>query len=521
MSNPASHPSPHAYARRSRLVHVSGLLLIAGSLVGCSSGGSTGTHPAGGRQATGAASATGGVLPAAGTTSSGGATAAGGTVSTTGRPEGGTTATTTSNGGTVASGGGTASGGTLPSGGTGTGGGVPGSGGSVAVDAGLSGGGHSGAGGASSSGGATGAGGTSTAGGSPAIDAGTASRADANAGNSGGGGTGGNAGGTTRAGGATVTGGTMATGGTTGTGGATSSAGCTAVPVTPNATQQARSVLCYLYSQYGNHILSGQEEGGSDLEVNYIFTNTGKYPAIRAFEANSDGAATRCLTYWNAGGLCMFGYHMGAPGQPDGYDGSKTKVSIDTVLQAGTNENTVFNQRIDAIAKRMLTVQAGNGVVIFRPFHEAGGTWFWWSMETGAQYVRLWKYAFDRVINTNGVKNALWLLPYDGSPQASFYPGKEYVDIGGADNYNKANDYSPMTSIYTAARNIFGTTMPIALHECGPVVDPDQLQSSKTNWVFFSIWTQPYPETYSTVAELQKVYSSSYVVSRDGVPNLK
>jgi beta-mannanase len=160
-------------------------------------------------------------------------------------------------------------------------------------------------------------------------------------------------------------------------------------------------------------------------------------------------------------------------------------------------------------------------VVIFRPFHEAGGTWFWWSMEGGAQYVRLWKYAFDRVINTNGVKNALWLLPYNGSPAASFYPGKEYVDIGGADNYNKANDYSPMTSIYTAARNIFGTTMPIALHECGPVPDADQLQSSKTNWVFFSIWTQPYPEQYSTVDELKKVYSSSYVVSRDGTPNLK
>jgi len=29
-------------------------------------------------------------------------------------------------------------------------------------------------------------------------------------------------------------------------------------------------------------------------------------------------------------------------------------------------------------------VQAGNGVVIYRPFHEAGGTWFWWSMEGGA-----------------------------------------------------------------------------------------------------------------------------------------
>ena len=503
-------------------MHVTGFLLIAGSLVACSNGGSPGTHSVGGGQPIGAASATGGVLPAAGTTTSGGATTAGGTVSTTGQLTGGTTAATTSNGGTVASIDVTASGATLSGGGTSAGGGVSGSGGSVTVDAGLGGGGHSGTGGTFGSGGAAGTGGMSTAGGSAAIDAGTGSHAAASAGSSGGGRTGGNASGTTPTGGATGTGGTTVTGGTR-PGGATSSAGCTAVPVTPDATQQARNVLCYLYSQYGNHILSGQEEGGSDLEVNYIFTNTGKYPAIRAFEANSDGAATRCLTYWNAGGLCMFGYHMGAPGTADGYAGSQTKIAgeIDKALTAGSNENTVFNQRLDAIANRMLMVQAGNGVVIYRPFHEAGGTWFWWSMEGGAQYVRLWKYAFDRVINTNGEKNALWLLPYDGSPDASFYPGKEYVDIGGADNYNKAYDYSPMTSIFTAARTIFGTTMPIALHECGPVVDPDQLQSSKTNWVFFSIWTQPYPEQYSTVAELQKVYSSSYVVSRDGVPNLK
>jgi beta-mannanase len=219
----------------------------------------------------------------------------------------------------------------------------------------------------------------------------------------------------------------------------------------------------------------------------------------------------------------MFGYHMGAPGTADGYDGSKTRIAgeIDKALTVGTNENTVLNQRIDAIAKRMLMVQASNGVVIYRPFHEAGGTWFWWSMEGGAQYVRLWKYAFDRVINTDGVRNALWLLPYNGSPQASFYPGKEYVDIGGADNYNKANDYSPMTSIYTAARTVFGDTMPIALHECGPVPDADQLQSTKTNWIFFSIWTQPYPEQYSSADELKKVYSSSYVISRDTMPNLK
>ncbi len=487
-------------------------LLIGGLFIACSGADSTKPQQASGGQPTGGSCSTGGVASAGGT--AGGATATGGTASSLG---GSTTANggTTSNGGTVATGGLTASGGRPPSGGSSAG--TSSSGGSPPVDAASASGGSSRFGGASGSGNVTGAGGTSATGGSLAADAGTGGRdasagggktdADASAGSSGGAGTGG----------------TTGTGGTSGAGGATSPPGCTAVPVTPNATQQARNVLCYLYSQYGNHILSGQEESGAEVEINYIYTSTGKYPAIRSFEANSDGAATRCLTYWNAGGLCMFGYHMGAPGTADGYTGSQTKIAgeIDKALTVGSSENTVFNQRIDAIAKRMLTVQAGNGVVIFRPFHEAGGTWFWWSMEGGAQYVRLWKYAFDRVINTNGVRNALWLLPYNGSPQASFYPGKEYVDIGGADNYNKANDYSPMTSIFNAAKTVFGDTMPIALHECGPVPDADQLQSSKTNWVFFSIWTQPYPEQYSTVDELKKVYSSSYVITRDLMPNLK
>jgi hypothetical protein len=490
MSKSVFRASSRAHSRQSGFVQSSGLLLIGGLLVGCSSSQPTSPQPDNGHAD--AASATGGLMATGGTVAASGG-------STTGA------AGTTGNGSPDASGGGMANGGT----GTSAEGGTPGSGGDGTPDA------RPGSGGNSGSGGVAATGGASATGGSPALDAGTGSRDASGSGGK----NGADAGGSADAG----TDGTTATGGTTGTGGTTPPAGCTAVPVTPNATQQAHNVLCYLYSQYGNHILSGQEEGGTEVEIDYIFTNTGKYPAIRAFEANSDGAATRCLTYWNAGGLCMFGYHMGAPGTADGYDGSKTRIAgeIDKALTVGTNENTVLNQRIDAIAKRMLMVQASNGVVIYRPFHEAGGTWFWWSMEGGAQYVRLWKYAFDRVINTDGVRNALWLLPYNGSPQASFYPGKEYVDIGGADNYNKANDYSPMTSIYTAARTVFGDTMPIALHECGPVPDADQLQSTKTNWIFFSIWTQPYPEQYSSADELKKVYSSSYVISRDTMPNLK
>lgn len=308
---------------------------------------------------------------------------------------------------------------------------------------------------------------------------------------------------------------------------------CSAAPVTPNATQQAKNVLCYLYSQYGNHIVSGQEEdsGGTayDVEFDYIYQTTGKYPAIRSFDANNANNADRCLTQWQANGLCVLGYHMGAPDQPDGYTGamynhgseSADSAFIDSVLTANSSNNTVFNQRLDNVVSQVQQVQNGDGVVILRLFHEAGGTWFWWSMGGGPQYVRLWQYAFNYITKTKGITGVLWLLPYDGSPQASFYPGKEYVDIAGADNYDAAYDYSPMTSIFDATRTIAGSTIPIALHENGPIPDPDQLQSSMTNWSWFNTWTAPYPEDDTSVAELQKVYSSSYVITRDEMPSLK
>jgi Glycosyl hydrolase family 26 len=421
----------------------------------------------------------------------------------------------------------------MPNGGAGSPGiaGTKGSGGVAGGMAGASGtSGSTGGGGMTGVAGTSGSAGQGQTGGAPGAAGGPGS-----AGHGGTTGTAGHGGST----GAAGRGGASGTAGTSGSAGANGSAGmsgaagvaggCSAVPVTPNATQQAKNVLCYLYSQYGNHILSGQEENatgqpsGNDVEINYIFQTTGKYPAIRSFDVNNAGDATRCLTWWQANGLCMFGYHMGAPSTADGYTGSMTAVSggIDSVLTPGTPNNTVFNQRLDNVVNQVAQVQSGKGVVILRLFHEAGGTWFWWSKESGAQYVRLWEYAFNYITNTKGMTGILWLLPYDGTPQASFYPGAKYVDLAGADTYNNAYDYSPVTSIFNATRTIAGTTIPIALHENGPIPDPDQLQTTKTNWLFFNTWTAPYPENDTSVAELQKVYDSTYVITRDEMPSLK
>ncbi len=342
------------------------------------------------------------------------------------------------------------------------------------------------AGGASSTGG--GSAGTGTAGGS--------------AGSSPGGAGGGSAGG--------------AGAGSAGAGGMTSD--CGLVPVTPNASQATRKVLCYMKSIYGTHILSGQEENNDDNGMNTVFAATGKYPAIRAFDVNNSKAPQQCVDHWNKGGLCMFGFHMGINGQK--YDAT---VNIANVLKSGTAENSSFNQDLDRVASYMQPVQDAGGVAIVRLFHEAGNgcAWFWWSKGTSAQWQDLFRYAFTYLTATKGLKNTIWIAPLCGSPSNAYNPGPKYIDLGGADNYAKMGDFGPMNSIFKATESAFPNLM-VALHENGPIPDPDQLKSTGTKWLFFNTWCDPYPSPqWNPVDHLKAVYQSDYVITRDELPSFK
>ncbi|WP_328346774.1 glycosyl hydrolase [Micromonospora sp. NBC_00421] len=294
---------------------------------------------------------------------------------------------------------------------------------------------------------------------------------------------------------------------------------CTVAPVDPQATTQARKLLCYLYSQYGNHILSGQREtNGSEAEFNHILTNTGKQPAIRGLDmCDRPGAVDRALAWWNAGGIPLIGWHVGAPATSScNYGGT---ASINATLTPGTAENRSYLAELDAAAAQLQRLQSNGVAVLWAPYHEAGGTWFWWSKEGGSQYQRLWRFQFDYFTRTKGIHNLVWLHPYNGEPNSSFYPGKQYVDIGGADTY--ANDHGPLTSLFNRTRDIVGGTVPIALHENGPIPDPDQLQSTGSRWVLFSTWNGSWLTERNDVTFLRRVYGHSYVVTRDEVPNLR
>jgi hypothetical protein len=309
------------------------------------------------------------------------------------------------------------------------------------------------------------------------------------------------------------------------TNGGTGEQECDVEPVNPDATVQARNLLCFIDGQYGNHIISGQQEstwiGGPDYEINYIYDNTGEHPAIRGLDrGDSPDFSQRAIDWWNAGGIPMIGYHMGAPTFPDGYDGSLQTVSINRVLTPGTAENRSFHERLDGAAAELQQLEDAGVAAIWRPFHEAGGTWFWWSKEGGSQYNRLWRYMYDYYTNTKGLDNLIWLHPFNGAPNAAFYPGDAYVDFSGADTYAGNGNYGPLTSLFNQTRNIVGNSMPIALHENGPIPDPNQLQSTATRWVLFNTWHGEHLTVSNSVSHLRHVYGSDYVTTRDEVPDL-
>ena len=422
-----------------------------------------------------------------GTTGTGGATGSGGTPGTGGTGIGGATST----------------GGIIGSGGTGTGG-ILGTGGIVGT------GGTTGSGGIVGTGGTTGSGGTTGKGGSGPGGA------------SGGAGRGGNSG---------------AGGGAAGAGGGgAGGAACGVTPVSPNPSQQAKNLLCYLYSVYGNHVLSGQQETSWSNPAGDIswYTNNGmKYPAILGgdFLYSDGGGATsettttsRAIAYWKAGGITMIRYHMGMPPNADSYENSMLTPSgssfFTNVITSGTTENSSFVSKLDYIAYQINVMKTNNVPVLLALFHETQSNgWFWWSKGTGAQFLALWQYAFKYLTTTKGLNNIVWLMPFSGSPSSVYFPGKAYVDISGGDTYATNQ---PFASLYTASRGVVGTTMPIPLHETGLIPTPSAMFPTAAPWVLFNIWAGYESDgSHNTVANIKSVYASSYLTTRDQIPNLK
>ena len=340
-----------------------------------------------------------------------------------------------------------------------------------------------------------------------------------------------NAGGTSSAGSGGKNSGGSSAGGSAGAGGASGS-NCAVTPVDPNATASAKKLLCYLYSQYKNHVLSGQQETSWSNpvgDIDFYQTNTGKYPAILGGDflytgtsPSSQGTTTsRAQAYWQAGGIPMFRYHMGAPPNADSYQNSMLPYSsaqCNNVVTAGTSENTSYKSKLDYVAGNLLTLQSAGVAVIFALFHETQPNgWFWWSKCSSSQFLALYKYSYDYLVNTKGVHNIVRLMPFSGSPSSSFYPGGMATDLAGPDTYATN---PPFASTYSATASFVGSTTPIPLHETGTIPQPATMFPSAAPWLLWNVWAG-YEMNNNSVANIKSAYASPYTITRDELPSFQ
>ena len=93
-------------------------------------------------------------------------------------------------------------------------------------------------------------------------------------------------------------------------------------------------------------------------------------------------------------------------------------------------------EELDTLAAGLKQLQDAGVVVLWRPFHEMNGDWFWWGGKNPEAFINVWRHMFDYFTKTRGLNNLLWVYgPNHGKKTAAYYAGDGYTDVVGLDAY--------------------------------------------------------------------------------------
>ena len=347
-------------------------------------------------------------------------------------------------------------------------------------------------------------------------------------------------------------------------------------PVNPNATQEAKNLYYFLQDIQGKHTLSGMHNfigkgsdysdklekltglkaivWGSDFSfcvegenpMHYQHCGPANLPAIdmERFRRPRDSsqrmqpsqveflditlAEARDSTIkvikekHKQGHIITLMWHGCYPTEGDCCDGRSiwamenrpSPGEWDKLVTEGTALNEAWKKGADKIAGYLKQLQDAGIPVLWRPYHEMNGVWFWWCNHRGEQgFRRLWAIMYDYFTNHHKLNNLIWVwntnaprdIPGDEAwPCEWFYPGTEYVDVLAADVYR--NDYKQSHHDQLV---VLGGGKPIALGETGNMPSLEIL-SQQPRWGWFMPWgwilfISDQPETIKEIMGSEKV----------------
>ncbi|MEH6406305.1 MAG: glycosyl hydrolase [Leeuwenhoekiella sp.] len=245
---------------------------------------------------------------------------------------------------------------------------------------------------------------------------------------------------------------------------------------------------------------------------------TGKYPAVNGWElghielANNINLDTvsfslmrdHIIKSYALGAINTLSWHLDNP-ESGGSSWDVTPAAA-SILKGGANRQKyeIWVNRLADFLKSLKTADGKDVPVVFRPYHEMNGSWFWWGANncTVDEYKQLFR---DIVImlKEKGVHNVLYAYAPNTLNNAAeyehFYPGDDYVDIMGVDIYNHSGDDAFITTLQANLKVVKDFAMarkkPFALTETGNVkpgydkwfteVLYKGIENSGISWVLF------------------------------------
>lgn len=199
------------------------------------------------------------------------------------------------------------------------------------------------------------------------------------------------------------------------------------------------------------------EKGKSD-----VLLTVGDYPAVMGFDLgkleldskeNLDGVpfdwmCEEIVAQHQRGGIITLSWHPWNPVTGENAWDPKGE-AVKAVLCCGTEREKFqgWLQKVAAFINSLKTTDGTKVPVIFRPWHEMNGGWFWWGSGScsPADYIKLYTDTYHTLTNA-GCTNIVWAWSpnlSDDKTLSAFlerYPGDEYVDLIGVDVYEFDGD---------------------------------------------------------------------------------
>ena len=143
------------------------------------------------------------------------------------------------------------------------------------------------------------------------------------------------------------------------------------------------------------------------------------------------------------GGVVTLSWHQGNPA--NGGDAWNVAAPAVSRILPGGDLHARYLARLDAAATFLASLRAEDGTpipVVFRPWHEHSGSWFWWGRDhaTPADFKALWRMTVTHLHDGRGLRNLLYAYSTDVfADEAAYlerYPGDDVIDVLGFDDYS-------------------------------------------------------------------------------------